>query len=304
MLSDENSLCLGAFRGIPGGASGGDPLQDFIDGLDTLLVVGSTLSLSKTKARGLSLPGNLIHVDIDPTTIGKVYDTRLGVVGDAQAVLGRLVESVRGKPSQLVAGFDREVKDVKARISDYKRQQMPNQTKTMEAIREATARDAIFMGDVNVATHSAANFCLETYEPRTYMLSHWGGLGFGFPAAAGAKAAYPDRQVICLTGDGGFQFNMQELGTCVQYGLNPVVMIFNDSAWGVLRQVQRARYDGRYIASDLTNPDFAKLAQSYGASGVRVSSVKEMSSALDDALKSDTISVIEVMTPDGFANFT
>ena len=136
------------------------------------------------------------------------------------------------------------------------------------------------------------------------MTSHWGGLGFAFAAAAGAKAGLPDWQVICITGDGGFQFNIQEIGTCVQYGLNPVVMIFNDNAWGVLRGVQEDSYNGRYIASDLRNPNFAKLAESYGANGQQVSSLHELVTALESALKSDTITVIEVRTPDGFANFT
>ena len=305
VIPDDSPWCLGTYSAMPMAPTGNsEPLQEFLDSLDTLLVVGSTLSLSKTKARGLRLPANLIQVDIDPASVGKVYDTRLGVIGDAKVVLSRLAEVVTGKPSQLAAGFDLEVKELKGKISDYKWKLMPNQMKTMEAIRGLTARDAIFMGDVNVATHSAANYCLETYEPRTYMVSHWGGLGFAFPAAAGAKAAFPERQVVCLTGDGGFQFNMQELGTCIQYGLNPVVMIFNNDAWGVLRQVQNNTYNGRFIASDLKNPNFARLAESYGANGVQVRSVKEMTSALDDALKSDTISVIEVMTPGGFANFT
>ena len=135
------------------------------------------------------------------------------------------------------------------------------------------------------------------------MISAWGGLGFAFPAAAGAKAGLPDRQVICITGDGGFQFNIQEMGTCVEYGLNPVVMVFNDCAWGVLRQKQREAYNGRFIGSDLRNPDFVKLAESYGANGVRVTSIKELAPALESALKSTTLTLVDVATPDGFESF-
>jgi acetolactate synthase-1/2/3 large subunit len=176
--------------------------------------------------------------------------------------------------------------------------------KTMEAIRSVTARDAIFMGDANVATHRGATYCLQSYEPRTFMTPQWGGLGFAFPAAAGAKAGLPDRQVVCLTGDGGFQFNLQEIGTCVEHGLNPVVMVFNDDAWGVLRERQTSYYNARYMGTSLQNPDFVKLAESYGANGVRVSSVKEMVPALEAALKSDTITIMDVSTPNGFSNFT
>ena len=89
-----------------------------------------------------------------------------------------------------------------------------------------------------------------------------------------------------------------------EYGLNPVVLVFNDNAWGVLQGVQQERYQGRFIASDLRNPDFARLAQAYGANGQRVESLKELIPALESALKSDTITVIDVLTPDGFANFS
>jgi len=145
---------------------------------------------------------------------------------------------------------------------------------------------------------------LPVYEPNTYFTPQWAGIGFSFPAAAGAKAGLPDREVICLTGDGGFQLNIQELGTCVEYGLNPVVMVFNDEAWGVLKERQRDLHNGRFIATDLRNPDFVKLAESYGANGVRVRSVKELVPALEVALKSNTVTLMEVLTPNGFQNFT
>ena len=146
----------------------------------------------------------------------------------------------------------------------------------MTAIRAAAAKDAIFVGDVGVCNHRGANYCLDIYTQRSYIAPAWGGLGFGLPAAAGAQAAAPDRQVICITGDGGVQFNIQELGTCVQYGLKPVILVFNDNAWGLLRQYQENRYDGRYIASDLQSPDFTRLAAAYGARGVQAASLAEM----------------------------
>ena len=304
-MAEDNPLCLGVHGLMPSSVGDvEDPLQDFLDSLDTLLVVGSSLSLAKTKQRGLRLPRNLIHVDIDAGPIDKVYDTAVGVVGDAKDVLTQLNFAVQGKSPGLAAGFDKESRALKRTISDHRWQVMPNQMKTMEAIRGVVDRDAIFTGDVNAATHHGAYYCLEIYEPRTYMESHWGGLGFAFPAAIGAKAARADRQVVCLTGDGGFQFNIQELGTCVQYGLNPVVMVLNDNAWGILKTAQSTQYEDRLIATDLHNPDFAKLAESYGANGIQVRSVKELVPALESALKSETVTVIDMLIPNGFSNFT
>ena len=305
-IPDDHPLGLGVLSGTPGSTDGAteDPLWTFIDSLDTLVVVGSSLQYSRTKALGLRLPPNLVHVDIDPGSIGKLYDATVGVVGDAALVLRQLIGAVEGKSSQLTPGFEQETKELKENISKHRRKLMPNQMKTMEAIRGVAARNAIFFGDANVSTHHGSIYCLPVYEPRTHMVPAWGGLGFAFPAAAGAKAGLPDRQVICLTGDGGFQFNLQELGTCVEYGLNPVVMVFNDNAWGVLKDRQRDVFNGRFIGTQLRNPDFVKLAESYGANGVRVGSVEELVPALEAALKSETVTLIDVQTPDGFASFT
>ena len=306
-IPEDNPLCLGLYGGEelsfpPGKVQ--DPLKPFVNSLDVVLVVGSSLSHFRVKSQGLEQPPNLIHVDIDGESIGKWYDSTVSLVGDAKTVLRQLNSAMDGKPAQLAGGFDGQIGEVKGNISDYRWQVLPNEMKTMQAIRGVAARDAIFTGDVAMSVGRGANYCLQAYGPRTYMTSGWGGLGFAFPAAAGAKAGFPERQVICMTGDGGFQFNIQEIGTCVEYGLNPVVLVFNDNAWGVLRYFQRTRYDGRYIANDLRNPNFTKLAEAYGANGVQVSSLKELVPALESALKSDTITIIDVMTPDGFANFT
>ena len=306
-IPDDNPLSLGVYGGKPGWGPSPihDPLEAFLDSLDTILVVGSSLSYQRTKTHlRIKLPPNIVHVDIDPESIGKLYTPAVAVVGDAKQALSQINAAVQGKPSQMDNGFHREVGELKGKVSAYWWEVMPNEMKTMEAIRNVTARDAVFIGDATVAVYRGATTCLPTYEPRTYMLAQWGGLGFGFPAAAGAKAGLPDRQVVCLTGDGGFQFNIQELGTCVQYGLNPVVLVFNDNAWGVLKVRQEGFYDGRFIGTDLRNPDFVKLAESYGANGVRAESLKELVPAMEEALKSDTITVIEVPTPRGFANLT
>ncbi|MDO8750787.1 MAG: thiamine pyrophosphate-binding protein [Dehalococcoidia bacterium] len=305
-IPEDHPLSLGMLGGLspflrPNPVQ--DPARAFLESLDTLLVVGSSLSYVKTKAVGLRMPPNLVHVDIDPDPMGKLYPASVGVVGDARMVLRQITAAVQGKTAQLAPGFRREVSEVKDKVSKYWWQFMPNQMRTMEAIRGVTARDAVFMGDASVSALRGSTYCLPATEQRTYFMPHWLGLGFAFPAAAGAKAGLPDRQVVCITGDGGFQFNIQEIGTCVQYGLNPVVLVFNDNAWGILKLRQRDLMKGRFIGTDLVNPDFVKLAESYGANGARVTSVKELVPALEAALKSDVITIIDVQTPNGFEKF-
>ena len=305
-IPEDHLLSLGMYGGEynfpPGGLE--DPRQVFADSLDTLLVVGSSLSYFRAKSQGLRQPPQLIHLDIDQDSIGKWYSADVRLAADARTALGQLNDALADRPCRREEAFTREVSEVRRKIREYKRRTMPNETKIMQAVRASTARDAIFVGDVGVCNHRGANYCLDIYAQRSYIAPAWGGLGFGLPAAAGAQAAAPQRQVVCITGDGGVQFNIQELGTCVQYGLKPVILIFNDNAWGLLRQYQEKRYSGRYIASDLRSPDFAKLAAAYGARGVQAASLAEMVEALEEALDTETVTVIDVKTPHGFANFS
>ena len=303
-ISERSPLCLGMFGGEydfpPGGLE--DPRLRFANSLDTLLVVGSSMSYFRVQSQGLRQPPHLIHLDIDPESIGKWYDVEVSLVGHAGVVLEQLNDAVAGRRAQLEDGFAAEIEVVRDDIRDFKKRTMPGETKIMQTIRDVVADDAIFVGDVSICNHRGSNYCLEIYGERSYMIPAWGGLGFGLPAAIGAKAAFPDRQVICITGDGGLQFNIQEFATCVQYGISPVVIVFNDSAWGLLRQFQSARSE-RYIASDLRNPDFFQLTEAYGAAGWRVASLRELRPALEAACASPALAVVDVQTPDGFARF-
>ncbi len=310
-IAEDHPLSLGMYGGEynfpPGGLE--DPRQTFANSLDVLLVAGSSLSYFRAKSQGLRQPPQLIHLDIDVAPMDRWYEATVRLVGDARTVLEQLNGALENKRNSdrtvndIEQDFAAEVRAVRERIRKYKRKTMPNETNIMESIRAATARDAVFVGDVGVCNHRGANYCLEIYEERSYLIPAWGGLGFGLPAAAGAKAGVPERQVICITGDGGFQFNIQELGTCVQYGLRPVVIVFNDDAWGLLRYYQKNRGGGRYIASDLRNPDFTRMAEAYGARGEQVKSLPELVEALERALLAESITVIDVKTPEGFANF-
>ena len=118
-------------------------------------------------------------------------------------------------------------------------------------------------------------------------------MGFGLPAAIGAKLAVPERPVVVLAGDGGFQFTCQELGTAVQFGLPIVVVVFNDDGYGILWPQQKARY-GRTNAANLVNPDFVALAHAFGVGGRRVETIGELGSAIKSALDADGPSLVEV----------
>ena len=153
-----------------------------------------------------------------------------------------------------------------------------------------------------VGYYSRVNY--PVYEPRTYMTSsYYGNLGYAYPVALGAKVAQPDKAVVAISGDGGFMFCSQEMATAVKYGINAVVVVFNDNAYGNVLRDQTNRFDGRTIGAELHNPDFMKLADAYGVRGVRVEGADNLESALSESLTIERPTLIEVpvgMMPNPF----
>ena len=163
----------------------------------------------------------------------------------------------------------------------------------MQTLRAALPRETIVVSDLTVAAYWCRRL-LDIYEPRTNVYP-WGfcTLGFGLPAAIGAKVARPESPVVVLCGDGGFLFNCQELAAAVQFNVPIVVLVFNDSAYGVLRPQQEMRYGGAH-AVDLVNPDFIALARAFGVEGCRVTSIEQLGPAVAKAIEADRITLIEL----------
>ena len=281
---------------------GNNPALDWLGDCDVALVLGSNLPYRSTSGVGLKLPQKLVHVLLDGDYIGKNYPTEVSIAADSGAVVRQFLSVAGDADIGASDDYRAEVSALKSQIYANLQEQWGPELKAWESIRSVIPDDTIFSLDATVPANRAVR-CLQMNRPRSYMYPHgWAGLGFGFPAAMGAKVGRPDSPVICVTGDGGFQYNAQELGTAVQYGINPIVMVFNDSAWGVLKGYQRDR-GARQMATDLVNPDFIKLFDSYGIGGVRVHNVSEMTRAVQDAVAADRIHLIEVVMPDGFPAF-
>jgi thiamine pyrophosphate-dependent acetolactate synthase large subunit-like protein len=300
-IPDDHPLAMGC--SIGGRVYGRNPIFQFIETCDLALVVGASLPYRITAGTGLKLPGQLIHADIDAGVFGKNYPPSITVCGDAKAILAQMVRALEGRHPARSEAFEREVKELKVRIGQSLWAAGANQQRVMGTIREAIARDAIVVADPAMAAYWATRG-MPCYEPRTYIAPHgWTSIGFAFPAALGAKTARPDREVIVISGDGGFQLNVQELGTAAQYGMHLTVLLFDDDAWGVLRDRQRDYFEGRYFATNLTNPDFVKLTEAYGLAATRVDNLKELSQALGSAPLNEAFHLIDVRTPRGFSEF-
>ena len=276
---------------------GENPVQEWLGTCDLVVVLGCILPQRSTTGIQLQLPKDMVHVLLDGDAIGKNYPATVPIVANFQAVVQQWLSVIGDRDVHKGKTFQDEIASVKGEIRQKLEETWGNELKVFETVRSVTPRDTIFSLDPTVPASRAAR-CLDIYEPRTYMHPHgWLGLGFAFPAAIGAKVESP---VVCVTGDGGFQYNFQELATCAQYGINPVVLMFNDNAWGVLKKYQDDRFgESRRFATDLVNPDFVKIFDSYGFEGTKVSTVKEMGKALENAISSGKTHLVEVQIPDG-----
>ena len=282
---------------------GENPLLEWLGTCDFGLVLGASLPYRSTAGIGLQMPNKFVHVLLDDSIIDKNYQSDLSVIGNSQAVLEQISDNLGDYVHNSSSEYKQEILDIKQEIQSTLKSTWGNELRTWQAIRESLPEDTIFSLDPTVPA-SRASRCLEINSPRTFMYPHgWLGLGFAFPAALGAKVAKPETPVVCVTGDGGFQYNLQELATAKQYGLNPIVLMFNDNAWGVLKDYQKQRFDSRFFATDLVNPDFSKLFDSYGFDSFVVDNVNDLKQALKKAVNSQELTLIEVKIPNGFAEF-
>ena len=297
-IPEDHPMSLGQILGQR--IWGENPLQEWISTCDVVLVLGSILPLRSTVGVGLKLPPTVVHVLLDGESIGKNYATEIPIAASSRAVARQLLETIGGRDVYKGDSYRKEIDSMREQVYKNLQEKWGNETRTFEAIRAVTPKDTIFSLDATVPTSRAIR-CLPIYHPRTFMYPHgWAGIGFAFPAGMGAKVGKPNQPVVCVTGDGGFQYNFQELATAAQYGINPIILMFNDNAWGVLKGYQANNYNSRFLGTDLVNPDFVKLFESYGFEGAKVSTVEQLSRALEQAVASNRTQLIEVQTPNGF----
>ncbi len=290
VLPEDHPLSLGDgwYRHIVG--------LEALQAADLVLAVGARFDPLSSNNQTLRFAAPLIHVDVDKSEIGKHYPVALGLVGDARRVLGQILGELhergvqRAEPWCDAAAIRRSRREaLTPRVSSALR--------VLAALRGVLARDAIVCHDLNVVSYWAG-LAFPTYEPRTFIYpTGYGCLGFGLPAALGAKVALPERQVVALAGDGGFLFTCQELATAAQYGIGVVAIVFDDRAFGAVKADQVVNYAGRCSGVDLSPVDFVGLARAFGVRGVALATTDELGPALAAALQQPGPTVIHVPSP-------
>ncbi len=258
-------------------------------GSDCVIAVGARFDDRVTANIDKFCPtAKIVHIDIDPTSIGKNVAVDVPLVGDVAQVLKGIIATLGDNKVSEISSWWKQINEWRSKNSlHYKREKGIIKPQTViETLYEVTGGEAIVTSDVGQHQMWAAQYYLFD-EPRRWINSGGlGTMGFGLPAAMGAKLAVPDRDVACVTGEGSIQMMTQELSTMLQYNTAVKIVNLNNRYLGMVRQWQEFFYDKRYSMSYMDAlPDFVKLAESYGHVGILVEKESELKPALEEAFK-------------------
>ena len=276
IVPEDHALSLGAFNNAP-------PVEAFYQSVDLMIVVGSRLRGNETLKYALGLPGNLIRIDIDAAADGRSYSNQRFIRGDAGSVLSELADRLPDRLSldpsfagDLRAARSAAVTGLMAALGPY--------AGLVDQLRAAFPKDAPFVRDVTLSNSTWGNRHIDLSTPRQGVHALGGGIGQGLAMAIGAFCAAPGAKTVALIGDGGLAVNLGELASLVQERADVVILLMNDKGYGVIRNIQDARYGGRRNYVDLTTPDFAQLSGALGLAYSRVGSIADFGPAFDAAL--------------------
>ena len=260
---------------------------------DVVLAIGTRLLMEMTEW-GIDDDLAIIRVGSDPTEADRLTKPALSLLGDAREICARLVDLVpahnNGRASRRA-----EMEQRQGALADRMRAKIGPQLAFLDAIRDVLPEDGILVEEVTQMGF-AARVAWQASAPRTFISAGYqDALGWGFATALGVQSARPDVPVVSIAGDGGFMFAATELATAVHHRIPLVTIVFADGAFGNVKRIQEEMFEGRTIASDLTNPDFVRFAESFGAAAERAETPEALKPALERALaRRDGPTLIEV----------
>jgi acetolactate synthase-1/2/3 large subunit len=258
---------------------------------DVILAVGARFDDRVTNATSKFCPdAKIIHIDIDPSSISKTIIADVPIVGPVGNVLDEMMalldEANEVPDADAIASWWKQINEWRERHAgryDKNESQLMKPQEVIEAIWAKTNGDAYITSDVGQHQMFAAQYYKFDKPNRWINSGGLGTMGFGFPAAMGIKMNFPDDMVVCVTGEGSIQMNIQELSTCLQYGIPVKILCLNNGSLGMVRQWQDMNYEGRHSHSYMESlPDFVKLVEAYGHVGIKVEGRDELPQALED----------------------
>ena len=269
---------------------------------DVILALGTRLGFNATfyTYDNINKDAAIIHVELEPTAIGRFFPVELGIWGDAPTVAGQLGKALkeisnRKTADEWTAIFQGErsaflaQRDADAILSN------PIQPSGLfKSLRDVLPHDAAITMDAGTLCLQATD-ALNYWKPKSLFTPlDFGLVGFSFACGLGVKCAMPERPVVSLMGDGGFGMTLSELSTAVDHGINTVTVVMNNDCWGAEKAYQRDFFDGRYIGADISSPPFDKVAELYGAKGYKAENLGEVQGAIEAALECGKPAVVDV----------
>ncbi|MFA6309546.1 MAG: biosynthetic-type acetolactate synthase large subunit [Clostridia bacterium] len=268
-----------------------------VNNADLIIVMGARVSDRAVGNAGvIGKKTKVIHIDIDPAEIGKNIDTLIPVVGDIKYILKELLKIAKGNDNREWIDKINETKKAHVKKPDFdKNGEFVNAKHFLDILSEKVKEGTIVSTEVGENQIWTANH-FKIGTPRVFLTSGGlGTMGFGFPAAIGAKFAKPDKTVIAIEGDGSFQMNFNELGTVMQNHLGIKIVVFNNHRLGMVREYQKVHYNCNYCGVFLEeNPDFVMLAKAYGFNGEKISKNSEIEGAIERMLADDKTYMLEI----------
>ncbi|MGB1011517.1 MAG: thiamine pyrophosphate-dependent enzyme [Thiolinea sp.] len=300
-LAEGLSAPVAAFRTGHGVLSADNPLHISLPEAHALwkdcdLVLGLGTRLQTQKAWGIDDALNIIHIDIDAEVPARVSPDSLGIHAALEDALPTLLGDLPEQPDR-TAWLD-TIRRTKQRFEAIYQKKLAPQLEWLAAIRDELPPEGIFVDELTQVGY-VSRFAFPVYQPRTFLSTGYQGtLGWGFATALGAAHARPDVPVVSISGDGGALYTLSELATAAQHNIPLTSIIFKDNAFGNVKRFQIENYNNRPIASDLSNPDFVKLAESFGVRGLRANTPEALREHLKTVLFDDAPTVIEVPVGD------
>ncbi len=284
-IAEDHPLAMGPLALTP-------ELRGIVGDADLVIAVGTRFQGGSTANWGLELNGKLLHIDIDPAVLSRNYPADVAIVADAGAALHSIAAGLNAE-----AGDASFLSDAQRRRGDahaaIRKQMGPDHQRIMDTIRANLPARAPIVRDATVPAYIWANRVLPIVAPRTSISSTSAAIGPGLPLAIGAAVGTGEPTVV-IQGDGGFMLSIAELATAAQYELPVIVCLFNDRGYGVLRAIQRMRFEGRNTGVDLHTPDFVKVADGMGVRAERVASAESFDAAFKRSLDHAGPSLLDI----------
>ncbi len=285
-IPEDHPQCIGNF-------AYNSAIRDFMGSCDVLLAVGTRFRGEETMVWRLPLPKTIVQIDVDQLAISRNYPATLGLVADAKMGLQALIPEMHGR-AKPDPDYLEEVVTARNACRDALRATLGPYGQLCDELRACMKRDAMLVADVTISITTWGARLFPLYGLHQYIHAAGGGIGQGLQMGLGAKMGQPERQVVVIVGDGGLQVNMGELGTAVQEEIAVVIVLFNDGAYGVLRNIQNRAYGGRHFGVDLYGLNFEKLCEAYGIHYYPVTRVEAFRPAAEAALASGRLSLVEI----------